>query len=167
MLIIAGCSYQKPMVIVEPATSRVVIKEVPTSKEAESEKKEYFEGGHLYPDLTRGYVENDAFPYRPKVWLLAQGKKVLLIGPEKGPPNLSMGEIREFNLPPGKHILHIERWQYFAHYEGWEPIRKIEIVKLSIAQFRPGRWHYWRDSHYGWWLVVHPDSTTVYSGYVD
>ena len=165
-----GCMYQKPIVIEEPTIPRIVVKEVPTGPEEpeKKEKEEYFESSYLYPDLTRGYIENKAFPYMPKVWLLVQGKKILLIGPETGPPKISVGEIREFNLPPGKHIFHIERWQHFAHYGGWSKVRKTEVVKISIAEFRrSGRGRYWIDSHYGWWLIIYPDQTQVYGGYVN
>jgi hypothetical protein len=71
-------------------------------------------------------------------------------------------------LPPGVHIFHIERWQYLPYYGGWRKLRQIEVVKLSVAEFRRHRhWRYWMDSHYGWWLIVYPERTQVYGGYLN
>jgi hypothetical protein len=67
-------------------------------------------------------------------------------------------------LPPGVHIFHIERWQYLPYYGGWRKLRQIEVVKLSVAEFRRRHWRYWMDSHYGWWLIVYPERTQVYGG---
>ena len=112
LILVLSCAYQEAMVIEEPTTPRVVIKKVPAIKEAKEKKEEFFESAY-YPDLTRGYIENQSFPLIPKVWLLAEGReKILLIGPEQGPPKFPLGGIKEFNFPPGDNILHIERWQF-------------------------------------------------------
>ena len=167
LLVVIGCAWQPPPVLREPTTPRVIVKEIPTEREPKEEKEEFFgTAPYLYPDITRGYIENKAYPYTPKVWVLVDGtERLLLIGPELGPPEVFIGEIREFNLPPGDHIFHIERWQYTPHYGGWRKISKVEVVKLSIAQFSPRGRQYWID-HYGWWLIIKSNRTTAYSGYV-
>jgi hypothetical protein len=167
-LVAFGCAFQGPIVIKEPTAPRVVVKEAPAeAKKGEEKKEELFESSYLYPDLTRGYIENQAFPYLPKVWLLKEGQKIFLVGPEQGPPEISIEETREFNLPPGENVLYVERWQYFVHYGGWRKVRQVEVVKVSVAEFRRhGHWRYWMDSHYGWWLIVYPERTQVYGGYL-
>ena len=168
LIMFFGCTYQKPMVLEVPTTPRIVIKEIPAGPKKEK-KEEYCSASYLYPDPCQGYIENQAYPYLPKIWLLREGgPMILLIGPEKGPPEFSIKGIREFSLPPGEHAFRIERWQYFPHYGGWKKIRQVEIVKIQIAQFpRTGYWHYWANSHYGWWVIIRPDHSVVYSGYKD
>jgi len=168
---LCGCAHQEPVVIEEPVTPRVVIKEVPFKGQgkdrAGADKEEFFTSSYLYPDMTKGYIENKAFPYVPKVWLVKGGQKIVLVGPELGPPEFATGEIREFNLPPGTHILHIERWQHLPYYGGWKKLKRVEVIKVKVAQFpEKGSWRYWADSYYGWFVIIHPDHSTVYSGYI-
>jgi len=142
-IIAIGCAYQKPVIIEEPTTPRVVFREIPATpqgeKEAKEKKEELFSYSQQYPDMTRGYVENRAFPYVPKVWLIKGGQKIVLVGPEHGPPEFSTGQIREFNLPPGAHMLHIERWQHLSYYGGWRKMKKVEVVKVKVARFAEKR----------------------------
>tara|TARA_B100000315_G_C14540233_1_gene570530 strand:+ start:558 stop:1121 length:564 start_codon:yes stop_codon:yes gene_type:complete len=171
LVMILSCAYQEPIVIEEPRTPRVVFREIPAEsegqKEVKEEKEELFSYDQQYPDMTRGYIENKAFPYVPKVWLIKEGLKIVLVGPEVGPPKFATGEIREFNLPPGFHIFHIERWQHFSYYGGWQKAKKVEVVKVNVARFpEKGSWRGWADGHYGWFVTIHPEYSTVYSGYV-
>ncbi|MBU4031121.1 hypothetical protein KJ756_03120 [Patescibacteria group bacterium] len=160
----AACAYQSPPIIYESQNPRIVIKEIPTGEKAE-QKEEFFETSYVYPDLTRGCIENQAFPYIPKVFLIANGQRITLIGPETGPPEFNPNEIREFNLPPGEHFLHIERWQHFSAYGGWKKIPKTEIIKVSVAQFKEGDLSRWATEYYGWRVIVYDKRTTVYGGY--
>lgn len=96
-----GCAYtrQEPAIIEEPTTPRIVIKEAPVASEGgeKTQKEELFTSTSRYPDLTQGYIENKAFPYVPKVWLLQRGQKIILSGPAQGPPQFNTGVIKEFN----------------------------------------------------------------------
>jgi hypothetical protein len=165
-LAIFGCAYQKPVNLEEPGTPRVVIKKAPAGEESKENKEEFFESAY-FPDLTRGCIENQSFPFTPKVWLLIERKKILLVGPEQGPPEFSLGGIREFNFPPGDNILHIERWQFLPYYGGWQKIRQVEVVKIPVAKFKPKRRSYWIDRHYGWQVIIYPEHSAVYAGYID
>ncbi len=172
LVMVIGCAYQEPVIIEEPTTLRVVFRDIPATpereKKAEEEKEELFSYSQQYPDMTRGYIENRAFPYVPKVWLIKGRLKIVLVGPENGPPVFSTGQIREFNLPPGAHILHIERWQHLSYYGGWRKMKKVEVIKLNVAPFpKKGSWRRWADGHYGWFVTIYPDHSTVYSGYVE
>lgn len=167
LIIAIGCAYQKPIIIEEPTTPRVVIKKVPVGEEVKEGKEEFFESAY-YPDLTKGYIENQSFPFIPKIWLLAEGReKILLIGPAQGPPEFPLGGIKEFNFPPGDNILQIERWQFLPYYGGWQKLKQIEVVRVPVAKFRPKRRPYWIDHHYSWQVVIYPERSTVYAGYVD
>lgn len=152
---------QQPFVIGEPSP-RVVVVEIPGKRidpnQNLNQSEEYFSA--VYPDVTKGYIENKTFPYYPKVWLVSDGKKIALVGPEQGPPTICEGEIREFNLPPGIHILHIERWQKLpSFYGGWRRVGKTEIIKLGVAQFEPGRY---QPSYYGWRIIIYLERSAVY-----
>lgn len=166
LCILVACAYQRPPVVMDPQSPRIVIKEVPVGEpRLKSEKEELFETSYVYPDLTRGYIENQAFPYVPKVFLIKDAQKIVLVGPETGPPEFNTKEIREFNLPPGKHVLHIERWQHSSAYGGWKKISKVEVVKVSVAQFKSGDWIDWKDNYYGWSITIYDNHTAVSSGY--
>lgn len=154
---------QQPFIIGEPAP-RVVVMEISGKEKTadQNQEEKYFSA--VYPDVTRGYIENKAFPYYPKVWLVKDGKKTTLIGPAEGPPQICDGEIGEFNLPPGLHILHIERWQKLpVIYGGWRSVGKVEIVKLNVAQFAPGGY---QPNYYGWRIIIYPEQSAVYGGVV-
>ena len=171
MFMIMGCTYQEPVIIEEPIIPRVVIREVAVGTEKkqgpQQEKEELFTSSHLYPDMTRGYIENKAFPYVPKVWLVKNSQKIVIVGPEMGPPEFATGQIREFNLPPGSHILHIERWEHLTYYGGWKKVNKVEVVRIDVARFpEKDSWRCWADGYYGWFVIIHPEYSTVYSGYV-
>lgn len=151
--------------VIDSQTPRIVIKEIPAGKKAQG-KGELFETSYVYPDLTKGYIENKAFPFAPKVFLVKSGQKIVLVGPETGSPEFNVNEIREFNLPPGEHFLHIERWQHLGAYGGWKKIPKTEVIRVSVAQFdESGNWNRWRNSHYGWSVIIYDNRTVVRSGY--
>lgn len=155
------CPQQQPFIIGASAP-RVVVVEVPEKGADPNQRNEEKYFSAVYPDVTKGYIENQAFPYYPKVWLIKDGKKIALIGPEKGPPLMCDGEIGEFNLPPGLHILHVERWQKLpAVYGGWRSVGKVEIIKLNVAQFAPGGY---QPSYYGWRIIIYPEQSAVYGG---
>ena len=159
----SACGYihQQSSIIATPTTPRVVIKEVSVDGKApvKTENQESFSR----PDLTRGYIENQAFPYTPRVWLLAGGKQVLLVGQtEKGPPQVLDWQILEFNLPPGLCQIIVEWWEYLPHYGGWRQIR-AEMANIQIARPRRGYWSGYGDSsHYNWSVVIRPDRVLVY-----
>lgn len=169
LIMFLGCTYQKPMIIEEPTTPRIIIKPVPAGPE-KKEKEEYFESDY-YPDWSRGYIEIRSLPdYLPEVWLLVEGgQKVLLIGSENGPLEFSYGQIQEFNFPPLKdNILHVYRWKYFPYYGGWRKIRYVEIVKVSVAKFpKSGVWQTWQRGHYGWRMIIWPNYCEVWGGYIN
>lgn len=165
LVFLAACAYQAPPVIYESQNPRIVVKEIPAGKKAK-QKEEFFETSYVYPDLTKGCIENQAFPFAPKVFLIKNGQKIILVGPEIGPPEFNVNEIREFNLPPGGHILHIERWQHLGTYGGWKKIPKTEVVRVSVAQFSElGKWNRWRNNYYGWSVVIYDDHSVIRSGY--
>ncbi len=155
----------------------MVIKKAPAEEEIEAEKEKYYESD-FYPDLTRGYIENRAFPYVPEVWVLAEeGKKIPLLNLAEKSPRISKGinlppsdnvlykgQIVECNLPPGENILHIYRWRYQAYYGGWQKLERVEIVKVSLAEFNSEKWQSWSKGHYGWRIVIDQRRSYAYVG---
>jgi hypothetical protein len=144
LLFLAGCVCQPPMQIMVPRVKKVILGGISYSPNS------------FYPELTRGYIENQSWPYVSKVWLLSQGKKILLVGKKDGPPdNVRPGEINEFNFPPQKHLLLVERWRYLHYYGGWKKIGE-EKINLQIA--RSCRLS---EGHYGWYVVIGPKRTYI------
>jgi len=169
LVVMVACAYQERAIIEEPTIPRVVIKEIPTDQGIKEEKEEYFESD-LYPDLTKGYIENKAFPYVPEVWLLlAEGEKVpLIVGQAGEPPEFAKGERREYNLPPGRNFLHIYRWVYLPYYGGWQKLKKVEIAKVDVAKFPDTEdWREWRKSHYNWSVRIGQRRSAIRTGYVN
>lgn len=155
LLFCFGCASQ-PFVI-QDSSPRIIVKDIQTGEEMKT-REEFFEA--VYPDPTKGYIENRAYPYIPKVWIIENKRKIILIGPREGVPQFWQGEIREFNFPPGRYILHIERWRRLPRvYGGWKKQKKTEIVKLKVAQFEK---QFSENDHYGWRIIINPTSTSVY-----
>lgn len=99
MILGCGSIQQESPMIFTPTTPRTIIREVPVDQkrpQAKARAQESFSR----PDLTRGYIENQAFPYVPRVWMLFGDKKILLVGRTKvGRPMILDWQILEFNLP--------------------------------------------------------------------
>lgn len=164
LVFITACACQAPSVIYESQNPRIVIKEIPAGEKMR-ERKQLFETSYVYPDMTKGCIENQAFPFVPKVFLIKNGQKIVLVGPKTGSPEFNVNEIREFNLSPGEHFLHIERWQHLGAYGGWRKIPKVEVIKVSVAQFKQGGWSRWSAEYYGWSVIIYDNHSVVRSGY--
>jgi len=164
-LMLIGCGTYQPIVIREPTTPRLVIKQGPAgSLETKDQKESYFEASR--PDLTRGYIEINSRPFLPEVRLLLKdGQEIFLIGSQEGPPKISFGQIIEFNLWPGKRTLRIYRWFYAPYYGGWQKSPEVEIVRISVAGF-PLSGSAWSKGHYGWSVVIGPYRSFAYAGYI-
>ena len=152
-----GCIHQAPPTIAIPQTPRVVIKEVPAIKNQQTAEESFSR-----PNLTRGYIENQAFPYVPRVWLIRGGKKILLVGQtEKGPPQVLDWQILEFDLPPDINHIIVERWRYLSPQIGWQMLPP-ESCKLQVA--KPRRGGYWDNNQYDWQIIIRQDRSYIYEG---
>ncbi len=166
IFILSACaSGQAPLLLEPPDRPRRIYKtpekETVPDKPNEKNKKYYVGGEYLYPDPTLGFIENQAWPYQPQVWWITEEGKVPLFPStlSNTPPRLSIGQIDELTLMPGKHTFYIERWQFLPHYGGWQKLPKTEIVRVKIAAgVQHGRWR----GHYGWGLIIYPNRTRVY-----
>jgi len=163
-----GSIHQESPTIAIPTTPRVLIKEIPAGGKVPKrmENKESFSR----PDLTLGCIENQAFPYVPRVWLLAGGQKILLVGETtEGPPQVLDWQIMEFSLPPGKRQIFIERWRYLPNQGGWEMVGTPEFREFQVAKPRRG-WGdyngsgYYGNNHYDWQIVIRQNRSYIYEG---
>ena len=165
VVILSACGsiHQESPTIMIPQIPRVIIKEVHAVNGKVQTKMP--EESFSRPDLTRGYIENQAFPYVPRVWLIAGGKKILLVGQtKKGPPKVLDWQILEFNLPPGLNQIIVEWWEYRPYHGGWKQI-KAETKDFQVAVSRRGYWSgYGNSSHYNWSIVIRSDRALVYKG---
>ena len=159
-----GSIHQASPTIAIPTTPRIVIKEIPVSKNV---RKKVQEESFSRQDLTKGCIENQAFPYIPRVWLLAGGKKILLIGQtKKGPPRVLDWQIFEFNLPAGLRQVIIERWRYVAGE--WQMLPP-EFKQFQVAKPRRG-WGdyngngYYGNNHYDWQIIIRQNKSFIYTG---
>lgn len=166
-LIVCSCAHQQTVMIEEPTFPRVVVKEI----SADPNKKSGFdpniaEVSYLQPDLTRGYIKNEAYPLAIRVWWLDEvGGREILLGSEgnnpPGPADFYFGNIREFNFPPGIHRLIVERWEFFRQY-GWRKNKKVELLELEVGRLPRGNWFSSPEiSHYNWAIVIGPDRSQV------
>lgn len=168
-LILPTCGYhQASPTIAIPQTPRVIIKEVSIGNGVQT-TTEVSQESFSRPNLTRGYIENQAFPYVPRVWLIKGGKKVLLAGQtKKGHPNVLYWQILEFDLPPGINQVIIERWRYTSPEIGWQMLPP-EFKEFHVARPRRG-WGdwcgsgYWSDSHYDWRIIIRQNCSFIYTG---
>lgn len=159
-LILIGCT-GRPAYVIQPYSAPKVIvrsieKEVGNLNDLESLEENELEGNMLYPDPTRGFIENRAYPFVPKVWVVTKGKMVILVGPEEGPPEFLNGEIREFKFDPGLYVLHIERWRLMPN--GWEKMKRTEVIKLSVAQTEQ---QLGSVDYYSWRIIINKTGVNV------
>lgn len=153
---------QRPFTILIPKTPRVLIVEIPAGEKVPKtiENKESFSRS----DPTNGYIENQAWPRVPRVWLLVGGEKVLLVGEttEGSPKKVLDWQILEFSLPPGLRQIIVEWWEDLPHHGGWRQV-KTKIVAFQVACLRQGYWSgYGNSSHYNWSVIIRPDDVFVY-----
>lgn len=163
LILIFGCTGRPPYVVKPYSPPEVIVrnieKEVGTNLDnleslgIENEEENMM----FFPDPTKGYIENKAYPFVPKVWIITKGEKVLLVGPEEEPPEFLDGEIREFRFSPGLYVLCIERWRLMPG--GWKKIGRDKVVKLSVAQSEQ---QLSAVNHYGWWIVIHQNSIEIH-----
>lgn len=167
-ILFCGCVHQQPLIIEESRIPRVVIKEV----YIDSNKRVAFdpnmaEDSYLLPDLTKGYIKNEAYPLTIRVWRLDKtGKKTIILGSDgkiPSPLNFYFGSVREFDFPPNEHRFIIERWKFYRHYGGWRKNSKDEIIKLEVGRIPRGTWHSRTEiGHYNWAIVIGPGRSQVY-----
>jgi hypothetical protein len=163
-----GCSFaaQEPLQLEETNSPRKVFKEEALSQKKGSKTAEqyYSDDGYLQPDATRGYIENQAWPYVPKVWLLTpDGRKIILVGSETDPPRrVRPGGIYEFNFPPGRYVFLIQRWRFSRYYGGWDRVGPVERVeaRIEIGHRKWGSNDY-HEGQYSWYIVVRSNRTYV------
>jgi len=156
-----GCIHQAPPTIAIPQTPRVLIVDSKEKLPKIMKNEESFSR----PNPTVGYIENQAFPCVPRVWLVRSGKKILLVGEEKeGPPvDVLDWQIFEFSLPPGENKIIVERWVLFLNHGGWQTISQEEF-DFEVAKPRRGWGGYWGNNHYDWRIIIRQNRSYVYEG---
>ncbi|MFH1611712.1 MAG: hypothetical protein ABH887_00335 [bacterium] len=169
IVIFSGCARQTKLApVIQQPVPRVIVYRVPAEKVQVSQlspNANLVDGldyeSQMYPNPCRGYIKNEAWPFFPKVWLIKNGKMICLIcsGEFNSPPDIYDGEVREVVLPPGQHVLHVERWQRvptYRHPNGWLKQPKPEVVEVEVKAFSTS------DEVYGWRIVIGPTYTSVY-----
>lgn len=156
-----GSIHQESPTIMIPNTPRMVV------KDGKAQQAETQEESFSRPNLTKGCIENQAFPYVPRVWLLNGSKRVLLVGQtKKGPPQVLDFQILEFSLPPGLNQVFIERWRDLGGE--WQMLPP-EFLTFQVAKPRRG-WGdyngsgYYDNNHYDWQIVIRQNRSFVYEG---
>ena len=170
-IMLSGCFgsiHQQSPTIVIPNTPRVLIKDIPTGEKVPIKMKN--EESFSRPNLTSGYVENQAFPYVPRVWLLSGGKKFLLVGETtEGRPRVLDWQIFEFSLPPGVNQIVVERWRLLPNQGGWQIVGSLEeSLTFEVAKPRRG-WGgygsgYYGNNHYDWQIIIRQNRSFVREG---
>jgi len=163
-----GSLHQESPTIMIPNTPRVLIKEIPDGEKPplKMENQESFSR----PDLTRGCIKNQAWPYVPRVWLLIGGEKVLLVGETtEGRPHVRDWQILEFSLPPGIRQVIIERWRLLPNQGGWQMVGAPEFREFQVAKPKRGYGNsygggYYSDNHYDWRIIVRQNRSIVLTG---
>jgi len=162
-----GSMHQESSTIAIPMIPLVVMKEIPAGEKVPTKMKS--QESFSRPNLTKGYIENQAFPYVPRVWLLAGGEKILLVGETiDGRPQVLDWQILEFSLPPGVNQVIIERWRFLPNQGGWQMLPP-EFKEFQVAKPRRG-WGdyngsgYWTDNHYDWRIIIHQNRSFIYTG---
>lgn len=158
---------QSPTIMI-PNTPRVLIVDIPDGEKPPSRMKN--QESFSRPDLTKGYIENQAFPYVPRVWLIIGGEKVLLVGETiEGRPHVLDWQILEFSLPPGINQVIIERWRLLPNQGGWQMVGTPEFKQFHVAKPKRG-WGdyngsgYLGNNHYDWQIVIRQNRSFIYEG---
>ncbi|MBN2373963.1 hypothetical protein JXL19_09280 [bacterium] len=168
IIFFCGCIHQQPVQIETPEIPRVVIREIHADPNGKTEfDPNMKEASYLLPDLTKGYIKNEAYPLGIRVWWLNEaGQKEILIGTEgdnfTGQADFYFGNIREFNFPPGRQRLMVERWKFIWGY-GWLKEGNSELLKIEVGRIPRGRWFSGAEiGHYNWAVIIGSEQSRVY-----